>query len=70
MDMANGFLQTYWPESNVLIPPEWDPLSEEPDYNCLVRMNALPLKRALQKRIFHRPVVPQILKRDRHQDFY
>ena len=22
MDMAEGFLQTYWPESNVLIPPE------------------------------------------------
>ena len=38
MDMAAGFLQTYWPESNVLIPPEWDPLSEEPDYNCLVRI--------------------------------
>ncbi|MEC7988248.1 MAG: FdhF/YdeP family oxidoreductase [Myxococcota bacterium] len=38
MNIASGFLQTYWPESNVLIPPEWDPLSEEPDYNCLVRV--------------------------------
>lgn len=41
MDMAEGFLQTYWPESNVLIPPEWDPLSEEPDYNCMVRIERL-----------------------------
>ena len=38
MDIASGFVQTYWPESNTLIPPEWDPLSEEPDYNCLVRI--------------------------------
>jgi molybdopterin-dependent oxidoreductase alpha subunit len=38
MDIATGFVQTYWPESNHLIPPEWDPLSEEPDYNCLVEI--------------------------------
>jgi anaerobic selenocysteine-containing dehydrogenase len=38
VNIAQGFLQTYWPESNVLIPPEWDPLSEEPDYNCLVKI--------------------------------
>ena len=38
MDIAAGFVQTYWPESNNLIPPEWDPLSEEPDYNCLVEI--------------------------------
>ena len=38
MDIAPGFVQTYWPESNVLIPPQWDPLSEEPDYNCLVEL--------------------------------
>ncbi|MBM76769.1 MAG: formate dehydrogenase [Proteobacteria bacterium] len=41
VNMAQGFLQTYWPESNVLIPPEWDPLSEEPDYNCLVELERL-----------------------------
>ena len=38
MNIAAGFVQTYWPETNNLIPPVWDPLSEEPDYNCLVRI--------------------------------
>ena len=40
-ESLSSFLQTYWPESNVLIPPEWDPLSEEPDYNCMVRIERL-----------------------------
>ena len=38
MEMATGALQTYWPESNNLIARHYDPLSEEPDYNCLVQI--------------------------------
>jgi len=35
-DIAAGCVQAYWPEANVLIPPKWDRLSLEPDYNCIV----------------------------------
>ena len=38
MEMAEGALQTYWPESNPLIARHYDPISEEPDYNCLVQI--------------------------------
>lgn len=31
-------LQAYWPEANVLIPRRYDPVSGEPDYNCLVEV--------------------------------
>jgi anaerobic selenocysteine-containing dehydrogenase len=34
--MKNRHLQAYWPEANVLIPRRFDPVSGEPDYNCLV----------------------------------
>ena len=39
MEMASGCIQTYWSESNILIPRCYDPLSEEPDYNCLVQIS-------------------------------
>lgn len=38
MNIASGYLQTYWPESNILIARKFDPISEEPDYNCLVQL--------------------------------
>ena len=34
--MKSRHLQAYWPETNVLIPRRFDPVSGEPDYNCLV----------------------------------
>ena len=34
--MKARHLQTYWPETNVLIPRRFDPVSGEPDYNVLV----------------------------------
>jgi hypothetical protein len=34
--MKARHLQAYWPETNVLIPRRFDPVSGEPDYNCLV----------------------------------
>jgi predicted molibdopterin-dependent oxidoreductase YjgC len=34
--MKERHLQTYWPETNVLIPRRFDPASGEPDYNTLV----------------------------------
>jgi molybdopterin-dependent oxidoreductase alpha subunit len=34
--MKSRHLQAYWPEANVLIPRRFDPVSGEPDYNCLV----------------------------------
>jgi hypothetical protein len=34
--MKERHLQTYWPETNVLIPRRFDPVSGEPDYNALV----------------------------------
>jgi molybdopterin-dependent oxidoreductase alpha subunit len=34
--MKERHLQTYWPETNVLIPRRFDPVSGEPDYNVLV----------------------------------
>lgn len=37
-DIAPGHLQAYWPEVNPLIPLEFDPISEEPDYNTVVRI--------------------------------
>jgi len=33
-----GVLQAYWPECNVLISRRIDPVSEEPDYNAVVRV--------------------------------
>ena len=38
MEMANGALQTYWPETNILIERKYDEASGEPDYNCLVQI--------------------------------
>jgi molybdopterin-dependent oxidoreductase alpha subunit len=43
--MKERHLQTYWPETNVLIPRRFDPDSGEPDYNALVTVEpegALP----------------------------
>ncbi len=34
--MKERHLQTYWPETNVLIPRRFDPVSGEPDYNTFV----------------------------------
>ena len=34
--MKERHLQAYWPETNVLIPRRFDPVSGEPDYNVLV----------------------------------
>jgi molybdopterin-dependent oxidoreductase alpha subunit len=34
--MKERYLQAYWPETNVLIPRRFDPVSGEPDYNVLV----------------------------------
>ncbi len=34
--MKSRNLQAYWPETNVLITRRFDPVSGEPDYNCLV----------------------------------
>jgi hypothetical protein len=34
--MKERHLQTYWPETNVLIPRRFDPVSGEPDYNAFV----------------------------------
>jgi anaerobic selenocysteine-containing dehydrogenase len=35
-DMKERHVQTYWPETNVLIPRRYDPDSGEPDYNAMV----------------------------------
>jgi molybdopterin-dependent oxidoreductase alpha subunit len=34
--MKERHLQAYWPETNVLIPRRFDPISGEPDYNAIV----------------------------------
>ena len=34
--VKSGTLQAYWPEANVLIPPRFDPVSGQPDYNVEV----------------------------------
>ena len=34
--MKERHLQTYWPETNVLISRRFDPVSGEPDYNAIV----------------------------------
>ena len=41
VEMARGALQTYWPESNMLIERKYDEASGEPDYNCLVQIRRL-----------------------------
>ena len=41
VEMARGALQTYWPESNMLIERKYDEASGEPDYNCLVQIRKL-----------------------------
>ncbi len=41
--MKSRFLQAYWPETNVLIPRRFDPVSGEPDYN--VAVTAEPIAR-------------------------
>lgn len=38
VDVAKGTVQMFWPESNVLIPTEIDPISGEPDYNVRVSL--------------------------------
>lgn len=37
-DVAKSTVQMFWPECNVLIPSETDPISKEPDYNVYVRL--------------------------------
>ena len=39
--MKERHVQTYWPETNVLIPRRFDPVSGEPDYNVLVTIEPL-----------------------------
>jgi len=39
--MKERHVQTYWPETNVLIPRRFDPVSGEPDYNTLVTVEPL-----------------------------
>jgi len=39
--MKERHLQTYWPETNVLIPRRFDPVSGEPDYNAMVTAEKL-----------------------------
>jgi predicted molibdopterin-dependent oxidoreductase YjgC len=39
-DVKPGHLQAYWPEINHLIARCWDPISEEPDYNTIVSIEA------------------------------
>ena len=39
--MKERHLQTYWPETNVLIPRRFDPVSGEPDYNVMVTVERL-----------------------------
>lgn len=41
VEMARGALQTYWPETNMLIERKYDEASGEPDYNCLVQIRPL-----------------------------
>ena len=41
VEMARGALQTYLPESNMLIERKYDEASGEPDYNCLVQIRRL-----------------------------
>ena len=36
--VKEGTLQAYWPEANVLISRRYDPVSAEPDYNAIVRV--------------------------------
>ena len=37
-DVAKSTVQMFWPECNVLIPTETDPISGEPDYNVCVKL--------------------------------
>jgi molybdopterin-dependent oxidoreductase alpha subunit len=45
--MKPRHLQAYWPETNVLIPRRFDPVSGEPDYNVLVTVEPIepPIER-------------------------
>lgn len=38
----SGHLQAFWPECNPLIGRRYDPISGEPDYNALVKVDVLP----------------------------
>ena len=40
-DIRPGVLQAYWPECNVVIGRRFDPRSEEPDYNAVVRIERI-----------------------------
>jgi molybdopterin-dependent oxidoreductase alpha subunit len=46
--MKRRHLQAYWPETNVLIPRAFDPVSGAPDYNCVV--SAEPIGRPCDPR--------------------
>jgi predicted molibdopterin-dependent oxidoreductase YjgC len=37
---VSGHVQAYWPECNVLVRPNYDPNSGEPDYNAVVTLEA------------------------------
>jgi hypothetical protein len=57
--MKERHLQTYWPESNVLITRRFDPVSGEPDYNALVTVEPVgPLAGTTPARIVESPPVP------------
>jgi anaerobic selenocysteine-containing dehydrogenase len=40
-EIREGNLQAQWPECNVLIERRYDPVSNEPDYNAVVEVEAL-----------------------------
>jgi predicted molibdopterin-dependent oxidoreductase YjgC len=44
--VKEGTLQAYWPEANVLISRRYDPVSAEPDYNAVVRVEPLAAEAA------------------------
>ena len=57
--MKERHLQTYWPETNVLIPRRFDPVSGEPDYNALVTVEPVgPLAGTTPARVVESPPLP------------
>ncbi|HYM79776.1 MAG TPA: FdhF/YdeP family oxidoreductase [Candidatus Limnocylindria bacterium] len=56
--MKQGHLQAYWPETNVLIPRRFDPVSGEPDYNTFVTAEPLSTLPAMRPAPIEEPPVP------------
>jgi hypothetical protein len=54
--MKERHLQAYWPETNVLISRLFDPVSGEPDYNCVVTVEPVgPLTATTPARVESAP---------------